>query len=133
MTFLKAGIALLVLAIGAGAFVLERQSNTQLREEVALLRNEVRDLAKQRAKAEAAPAPALANNAQVEADRAEIAKLREELETLKARAKEFGQATKEIKAAVAAAAGGKSAVDSLPVRLIPATEWKNGGRDTVHS
>lgn len=132
MALLKIGAILLVLALGAGAIFLERQSNAQLREEVALLRGEVRELARQRAaKAGSAAAAATAGNAQAEADRAEIAKLREEIEGLKARTKEFSQAAQSIKAAVTAAAAGKSAADAAPVRLTPITQWKNGGRATV--
>jgi hypothetical protein len=132
MKFLKAGLVALVLAVGAGALLLERQSNTQLREEVALLRGEVRELAKQRetARAEANRAASnLAPGAQ-ESDRAEIARLREEMDALKAKAQEFGKVTQGLKAAIAAASAGKSPVDSLPVKLIPVTDWKNAGKAT---
>jgi hypothetical protein len=133
MTFLKFGVAALLVAIAAGAFCLEKQSNTQLREEVALLRNEVQQLGRQRADAaKAATAGPVTPNASVSDNRAEIAQLREELETLKARAKEFGQTTKTLQAAVAAGAAAKS-VDSLPVKLTPLTDWKNAGRASVNS
>jgi len=133
MNALKLGLVFVIVAIGAGALLLERQSNAQLREEVGLLRAEVRDLAKQRETARnetnQAAAKDLAQSAQ-ENDRAEIARLREEIDGLKVKAQEFGQMTQSFKAAMATAASGKSAADAVPLRLVPVTDWKNAGRGT---
>ncbi len=132
MSFLKVTVIALVLAVGAAAFLLERQSNAQLREEVALLRGEVRELAKQReaARAERSQVAAVLASGGSDNDRAEIARLREELEALKAKAAEFGKVTQGLKSAIAAASAGKSPADALPVKLIPVTDWKNAGRAT---
>jgi hypothetical protein len=134
MNYFKAGVVLIVVAIGAAAFVVQRQSDAQLREEVALLRREVGELARQRDAARterpAARVAADTTSAQQENDRAEIARLREELNALKAKAQEFGQVTQSLKSAIAAAGTGKSATDALPVRLTPITEWKNAGKGT---
>jgi hypothetical protein len=131
MKFLKAGLVVVVLVVGASAFFLERQSNAQLREEVALLRTEVQQLAKRRSEPQAGRAAAdvaLAQNVQSDNDRAEVAKLREELNALKSRASELTQAAQTVKTALAVA--GKSPADAIPVKLIPVNEWKNAGKAT---
>jgi phage host-nuclease inhibitor protein Gam len=132
MNFLKAAVVVVVVAVGSGAVMLERQSNAQLREEVALLRREVGDLRQRETRrSEASPTTATdAAAAAYENERAEIARLREELNALKAKAQEFGQVTQSLKTAVAAASAGKSATDALPVRLTPISEWKNAGKAT---
>ncbi len=134
MQFLKIAAAGVVVAIVAGALVIEHQANAELREEVALVRSDLRELAKQRDTqriGNSLPATAvdLASAVQQENDRAESARLRDEINALKARVQEIGQANQNLKATIAAGPG-KSATDSLPVRLVPAADWKNAGRAT---
>jgi uncharacterized protein HemX len=78
---------LFALAIAAGAaLLLQRQSAAQLRDEIALLREENRQLAQQRAenaKLVAAQVPA-AEMDRLRADRAAVVQLRAEIEKMKA-------------------------------------------------
>jgi Tfp pilus assembly protein PilN len=82
-------IALLALALVAGAgFALQRQSAAALQEEIALLRDEQRQLARLRADNErlrAAETPAVEVE-RLRADRAALVRLRTEIEEMKTRA-----------------------------------------------
>ncbi len=87
---------LLALALVAGAaLLLQRQIAAQLRDEIALLRDENRTLARLRAEHErltAAQIPA-AELERLRADRAAVVQLRAEIEQLKARTDERARAT----------------------------------------
>jgi hypothetical protein len=128
MKLFSAAVILVVVAVAGGAFWLERQSNAQLREEVGLLRSEVQQLAKQREdrRVEVAKNTVAGQNAQAaqtETERAELARLRDEVNALKVQ-------TKQLAAAPAQRPAGGSPADALPVKLIPVNEWKNAGRGT---
>ena len=78
---------LLALAVVAGgALWLQRQSGAQLRGEIALLRDEQRDLTRLRKENQrlAAALPTTAELARLRADHAAVVQLRTEIENLKA-------------------------------------------------
>ena len=109
-------VLLLALALGAGAgWLVQWQMAAQLREEIVLLRDDQRDLARLRADHRRLVAAQVseAELARLRADRAAVVRLRGEIENLQARAEQ-----KERALARAA----------LP--LIAASEWKNAGRAT---
>jgi Tfp pilus assembly protein PilN len=86
---------LLALAVVAGAaLLLQRQATAQLRDEIALLRDENRELARLRAenKRLAAVLPVATELEQLRADRAAVVRLRGEIEKLKARTDEMARA-----------------------------------------
>jgi hypothetical protein len=105
---------LLALAFAAGAALwLQRQAAAQLRDEITLLRDQNRELARLRAEnlRLAAALPPTAELEQLRADHAAVVRLRAELE----KTKDHLQARER-------------ALTSPP--LIPASEWKNAGRAT---
>lgn len=120
-----AGLVGFGVMLGAGAFYVQHEAIVELRSELTALRTEVQMAAKQHeaAQREAAKAPAVAvvtsENAPAEDSRAELTKLRDEVAALQ-------KSTQEIARVVQSA--GQSTV---PVKLIPASEWKNAGRATT--
>ena len=110
---------LLALAVSAGAALLfQRQSAAQLRGEIALLRDENRELAQLRAENSrlVATQPTAAQLEAMRADHAAVRQLRGEIEKLKS---ETDRQAREVERA------------SLPP--IPATAWKNAGRATTEA
>ena len=120
------------VVLGAGAFFLQRATNAELRAEIAALRDEVQQVAKQRAVAPreeaktATVATTSGESSRADENRAELAKLREELNGLKKSAQD---ATRAAQAATQAARG----ESPVPVKLTPAGELKNVGRATVNA
>lgn len=118
------------VVLGAGAFFLQRATNAELRAEIAGLRDEVRQLAKQRMAApreEAKPAmvaTTAAENSRADEERAELAKLREELNALK---KSSQEVARQAQGAIQAARG----ESPVPVKLTLAGDLKNVGRATA--
>lgn len=121
-----AGLMGFGIVLGAGALFLQHESIAELRDEIAGLRTEIQQVAKQRevARREEAKAAnaAASGNSQADEDRAELVKLRDEVAALKKNTQDLIRA-----AQVMAQGGGQSTV---PVKLIPASEWKNAGRAT---
>jgi hypothetical protein len=109
---------LLALALAAGASLwLQRQAAAALRDEIMLLREENRELARLRAERQrllTAQVP-VAELERLRADRAAIVRLRDEIEKLKARTDDKARSVAQATAP-----------------LIPAGEWKNAGRMTPH-
>jgi hypothetical protein len=105
---------LLALALAAGAALwLQRQAAAQLRDEIALLREQNRELARLRAENRrlAAALPPAAELERLRADHAAVFRLRGEIEKTKDNVQAREQAL-------------------TPPPLIPASEWKNAGRAT---
>ena len=126
MSKLAVGFTAAVALAGAGLAVRQEQANALLRAEIAALHGEV-EAAHAAARA-ARPAmvhvaPATAEPARDD-ERAELARLREEIGALKKRTQEIAQ---QAQAAQQAARG----ESTVPLKLIPVAEWKNGGRATV--
>ena len=116
------------LVLGAGGLFLQHESIAELRGEVAMIRA---DLAKQQADVARAPHPQekaaavaviLPDNSRGDDERAELAKLREDVRALKASTQEVARGAQG-----ADQGGGQN---SLPLKLIPSSEWKNAGRAT---
>jgi hypothetical protein len=130
MNKLLAGLLGFGAVLGAGAFFLQRATNAELQSEIAGLRAEVRQLAQQHAAATreepktVAVATTTAESLRAEADRAEVAQLREDLDALR---KSTQQVARVAQAAQQAARG----ESPVPVKLTPATELKNVGRATA--
>jgi hypothetical protein len=104
------------LAVVAGAaLLLQRQAAAQLRDEIALLRDENRELGRLRAEHQrlVAAQPTAAQLDAIRADHAAVVRLRSEIEALKARTDETARAVEQA---------------TLP--LIAASQWKNAGRAT---
>ena len=122
------------VVLAAGAMFLQHQAMVELREEIAALRSDVQQVAKQReatrreaAKAEASGAAVAVitpESGAVDEQRAELAKLRNEIKALTASTQEVAR---QAQSAVQAARG----ESPIPVKLIPASDWKNAGRATV--
>lgn len=125
------GLVSFGLVLGAGAFFLQRESNQELRAEIATLRAEVQQLAKQREAARLEESQVANHVAVVTPEsgaaaeqRAELAKLREELTALR----KSTQETARVAQAAQQAARGESPV---PLKLTSAAELKNVGRATA--
>lgn len=109
--------------IGGIVLALQRQATGQLRHERAIVQEENRSAARRRAESGSATAQGLATElSALRADRAALARLRAEIDLLKARVQQ-GQPP---------SAAETGAVASPPARLqlLPASEWKNAGRGT---
>jgi hypothetical protein len=123
--------AVALLAVG---MVRQEQANVKLRSDIAQLRSDVQRLASQSSTA-AAPAPAPVVTAQVEsaqaneAERTELAQLRRDVSKLVSQTQEIAKIAQAAQSTQAATASGHT-VDALPVRLTPASEWKNAGKAT---
>src|SRR2546425_1004354 len=124
------GLASFAIVLGAGAFFLQRETNAELRAEIAALRDEVQQMAKQKGSAVGAARPQeqagalAAENSRVDEARAELAKMREELNALK---KTTQDATRAAQAATQAARG----ESPIPMKITPVAELKNVGTATV--
>lgn len=124
------GLAGFAVVLGAGAFFLQRATNAELRAEIAGLREEVQQLAQQRAVAprdeakSAVGATTMAENSHTSEDRAELAKLRDELNALK---KSTQEVARQAQGAIQAARG----ESPVPVKLTLAGDLKNVGRATA--
>jgi hypothetical protein len=113
-------VLLLALALVAGTSLwLQRQAATQLRAEIAQLREDGRDLAKLRAENQrlAAAQPSEAELARMRSDHAAVLRMRAELEKTKGNL----QVSERALAAPASNAG---------AALVPARAWTNAGRAT---
>ena len=132
MNKLAVAAVTVLAATGAAAVYLQHAANAQLREELALLRQEMRSLARASAAARA-PAEAAAgafvvaapdNEAARAEERGELKRLREEIRGLQASTQSF---TRVVQAAAAA-----KGVDASgpPVKLNPVAAWKNAGQAT---
>lgn len=131
MSKLTLGITAVVAVAGAGAIFIQQQSLAELRGEIALLREEGQRMStewermrREEAKARQVSAVAGTSGAAAAGPEArEVAALREEVNALKKSAQEFGR--------VIQAAQAKSAESSIPTKLVPMAELKNGGRATA--
>jgi len=118
------------VVLGAGTLYLQHESIAELRGELAAMRTEVQQLAQQReaARREEARAAALAavapENPRTDADRAELAKLRDEVNALQKNTQELNR----VAQAATQAARGES---PIAVALTPVGELKSAGRATV--
>ncbi len=130
MKVLLSVLALMGVVVAGVTLVWHERSTRQLRQEVAGLREEVKELAAhEKARGTAARGVAQADTVQAmqhESDRSEVAQLREDLEALKKRAQEFGRVVQAGPAAARPA-------DAIPTQLTPMSAWKNSGRDTPNS
>lgn len=121
-------VALGLVLGGVFAGWTQQQTNARLRDELGALRAEVQQLTRQQEQArrtEIKPASAAMvdqSSAARDADRLELAKLREEMNALKARAQEFARA-----AAV------RPVESTEPMKLVLAADWRNAGRATPSS
>lgn len=131
MSKLVVGLGVVVAVAGGAALFIQQQSIAELRGEVALLRDESAQAAKlqaralSEAKAEAARQSIVVTEetpAARGAGKSELEKLREDVNGLKKSAQEFGK--------VIQAAQAKMVDASIPTKLVPVAEWKNGGRET---
>ena len=135
MSKLLVGTGLVALVAAATAVWVQHEDNAALRAEIALLRNEVREVAATRRVTNALPAPAERTaSASAEAaggggNASELAKLREEISGLK---KNTQSVVEFVQLAQAAAAmkemSGASA--GAPDKITPAGELKNLGKAT---
>lgn len=121
----------LVAVLGTGMVFLQQQNIAELRGEVAGLRSDLQQLAKQKTEATGASHPqvqvataAPADSSAADEQRAELTKLREEMSALK---KSTQDATRAAQAATQAARG----ESPIPVKLTPVTDLKNVGRATA--
>ncbi len=112
--WLSALFLALALAAGGGLW-LQRQSAAELRGEIALLRDDQRELARLRAENQRLVAAQVPDEelARLRADRAAIQQLRGEIERLKTATEEQAR---EVERATAP--------------LVPVSDWKNAGRAT---
>lgn len=130
MNKLWAGLVGFGVVLGAGGLYLQHESIEELRGEVTMLRADVQQVAAQRetARTEKEKAVAVATltpeNSRTEEDRADLARLRDEMKALRASTQEVARQAQ----AAAQAARGESPV---PVKLTPVNELKNAGRATV--
>lgn len=109
------GLLLALAVVAGGALLWQRQATAQLRGEIALLRNEHRQLERLRAENQRLVAAQVSDTelAQLRADRAALARLGGELASVKA------QTDKMTRAA-----------EFAPETMVAAGEWKNAGRVT---
>lgn len=132
MSKLAVGTGAVVLAAGAAAVYLQHQANLQLRQEVALLREEIRQSS---ARGPAMPATRDAGSAAPVATGTplasanELTQLRGDIASLRKSADEIVKFTQFAQAA-AAAKSLQNADSTVPVNLIPAGALKNAGRST---
>ena len=134
MNKLLVGLLGFAAALGAGAFFLQRETNDELRTEIAGLRGDLKQLAKQQSDAAhllrqgfaGQGAPTATDARMADEQRVELAKLREQVAALTKSTREAAQ----IAQAAQQAARGES---PIPVKLIPANEWKNAGRATPNA
>lgn len=112
-------------AVGAGALAWRSLHLAHLRDEVAIQREEGRDLARLRAENQRLTAENISPSAleALRGDRAALTRLRGELEALRARS-----ISPPARPAVTPPAAGPSTP-----RAIPAAEWKNAGQNTPAS
>jgi hypothetical protein len=115
------------------AVYLQHTANAQLREELALLRQEMRSLAQANAPAARAPHAATAGAVVVAAsdheaaraeERGELKRLREEIRALQASTQSFTRVVQAAAAAKGLDASGAAA------KLTPVADWKNAGLAT---
>ena len=124
------GVFALVAVLGTGMIFLQQQNLAELRSEIAGLRTDLQQVAKAQASAVGAPRPPVvqsvagADASAWDEQRAELAKMREEIVALK---KTTQDASRQAQAATQAARG----ESPLPVKLTPAGELKNAGRATA--
>jgi hypothetical protein len=128
MTTLRWLSALLfaLAVVAGGAWLLQWQSGAQLRDEIALLRDENRQIAQLRAENAklVAAQPPVAELERLQADRTAVVQLRAEIEKLKAGVDERERALNSP-AAIA-----KPTAESTALPMVPANSWKNAGRAT---
>jgi len=123
------GIGLATLAAVVAVFALLRvaRTNTELRDEVAMLRLEVREFAQRAATSASFPmmesaAVAAHTGSALSDDNSELARLREEIRGLKNSTQALTQLAQEAQV--------RKAEGNLPVTLIPFSAWKNAGKAT---
>lgn len=125
-----AGLIGFGVVLGVGVMFFEHQATEELRGEVAMLRADIqrsatqRDAARREETKTVAVATVAPENSRADEDRAELARLRDEVSALKASTQE---AARQAQAAAQAARG----ESPIPVKLIPVSELKNAGRATV--
>lgn len=131
MSKLIVSLGVVVAVAGGAAIFIQQQSIAELRGEVAMLREESVQVAKAQARVASAATAERAREAIVVTEESpaasrteakELAKLREEVNGLKKISQEFGK--------VIQAAQAKMVDASIPTKLVPVAEWKNGGRET---
>ena len=123
---------MLALALVAGAaLLLQRQAAVQLREEIALLRDEQRELAQLRAEHQRLVAAQVseAELARLRADRTAVVQLRGEIERWKARTEEKAHALEQVAGPMLAAGEWRNAGRATPTATVETLLWAAANRD----
>jgi hypothetical protein len=131
MNKLLAGMVGFAAVLVAGALYLQHAAVTGLRDEIAALRTEVQQMSKQReaARREEGPSGTVAaavvapERGVADEQRAEFAKLREEIRALRT-------STQEITQIARAAAAKNMDTSAVPMNITPVAAMKNAGRTT---
>ncbi len=137
MSKTSTGIGVIILVAGGMAFYAQSRANAALQHEIAALRAEMRDaVASVRAGSSSAAAGAMpsqptsnAASASAAVQESELAKLREEIASLRKSTTALTQFAQAAQAAQAAQNLAKTS-DSVATKLTPANELKSGGRAT---
>jgi hypothetical protein len=126
MSTLKTSLVIGGFAAVGAVLVWQYQTHLALRGEIAAMQQQVQEIAASRASVRQDDPAAPAKNTEAEngraVDRLELERLRREVTTLKLRTEEIARSAKTALA---------RAEDAVPLRLIPASEWKNAGLGTA--